>query len=191
MNPCKVLTQPPASCEHHHHSSAAWAPPNHALDQRGPSLLFFPASYEISGVPVCCQGLEQEVEEEEDSGGGERSRETSDETCFLPHLQGLERCPAHSRCTAALWTELGGLSLSCGGGTYPLPLQASLSGSQWKQDLESDSVSPSRAWGPASPIGKRALFECSARTKTILSELLLKQLCGCRDRPGPWPALRG
>lgn len=49
------------------------------------------------------------MEEEEDSGGGERSRETSDETCFLPHLQGLERCPAHSRCTIALWTELEGV----------------------------------------------------------------------------------
>ena len=80
MNPCKVLTQPPASCEHRHHSPATWALPTMAWI-RGPSLLFSPASYEIFGVPVCCQGLEQEVEE--GSGAGDRSRETSVETLLF------------------------------------------------------------------------------------------------------------
>lgn len=75
MNPCEVLTQPPGSREHCPPSSAAGAPPNNGLDNRRPSLLIFLASSEI-GVPVCCWGLKQKVEE--GSGGG--SRETSAET---------------------------------------------------------------------------------------------------------------
>lgn len=40
MNPCKVLTQPPASCEHHRQSPATWAPPDNGLDQRALPVIF-------------------------------------------------------------------------------------------------------------------------------------------------------